>query len=96
MASSQTDESRRVAEDRSVAEIRDWLVCRLSSETGIPTERVQPDDPILSFGIDSMQVVTLMAGLEDWLGFRFSDSPLDEHPTIQALAEFAASQKKSP
>lgn len=96
MASFQTGESGRLAEDHSAAEIRTWLISRISAEAGIAAERVRPDDPILSFGIDSMQVVTLIAGLEDWLGFRFAESPLDEHPTIQALSEFAASQRTSP
>jgi acyl carrier protein len=35
----------------------------------------------------------MMTGdLENWLGFRFRGDPLDEFPTIAALARFVAAQ----
>ena len=77
-----------------MAEIQDWLTDRIARELEIDSERITADESILSFGIDSMQVVTIVAGLEDWLGFRFRSNPLEEHPTIRGLAQFAASEER--
>jgi len=74
----------------SAKEIERWLIERIAAEAEVPQGDIDPGQPIASYGIDSMQVVTLLAQLEDWLGFRFSSNPLDDYPNIAALAEFAA------
>lgn len=72
---------------RSADEIQQWLVRQIAEQLQIVPQRVQPDQPILASGIDSMQVVSVVAGLEDWLGFRFSANPLDDDPTIRQLSQ---------
>ena len=74
----------------SVAEIREWIINQLAAELNISPDRINVDLPILSSGIDSMQVVSVVAKLEDWLGFRFSENPLEDHATIEALSLYVA------
>ena len=81
---------------RSAAEIQDWLVEQLANELQISSDRINIVQPILSYGIDSMQVVVIVARLEDWLGFRFSSNPLEDHPTIESLALFVAELNDEP
>jgi polyketide synthase 12 len=78
------------------AQIEQWLIERIAAEALLAETDLDPQRPIASYGIDSMQVVSLLAQLEDWLGFRFTSNPLDEHPTIAALAQFAAERSGRP
>ena len=77
---------------RSAQEIQDWLVARLSRATGLPPQEIDVRQPLLSYGLDSMAVLALTADLGKWLGYRFEEDPLDEYPTIDALAAFLAEE----
>lgn len=76
----------------TLTEVRTWLVSEIASERELSPDQIQVDRSILSYGVDSMQVVTIIARLEDWLGIRFSSNPIDDHPTIESLSRFALSQ----
>ena len=88
-----TPESSATAGRPSIAEIERWLVEQLAAELAIDPAQIDVHQPVAAYGIDSMQVVTLLAQLEDRLGFRFAANPLEEHPTIAALARFAATHR---
>lgn len=77
---------------RSAQEIQDWLIDRVSRATGFPPQDIDAEEPLLRYGLDSVAVVTLAADLETWLGCRFHENPLDEHPTIASLATYLAAQ----
>ena len=77
---------------RSADDIRDWIVARVASLTGLPPGEVDPAAPLARHGLDSVALITLAADLEAWLGYRFRENPLDAHPTIDALARFLAGQ----
>ena len=72
--------------------IQEWIVTRVSELTGIPPDEVDVEAPIERAGLDSIQMLVMTGDLENWLGFRFRDDPLDEFPTIAALARFVAAQ----
>ena len=74
----------------SIVEIQQWMIQHLAHELQINPEKIAIDQPILSCGIDSMQVVTFVAKLEDLLGVRFSSNPLEDHSTIEALSQHVA------
>ena len=77
---------------RSAEEIQDWLVARVSGLTGLRPEEIDADEPLLRSGLDSVAVAALAADLEVWLGYRFRQNHLGEHPTIASLARFLAEQ----
>ena len=76
---------------RSEQEIRDWIVARVRRHLG-DDEPIDFHEPIVGYGLDSMHVVALAADLEDWLGIRFGENPLVDHPTIDALAKHLAAR----
>jgi len=80
---------------RPVTEVQEWLIRRLAEELQVSREKIKVDQPMLSFGIDSVQVVSIVAQLEDWGGFRFSENPLDDYPTIEALSQHVAGLKRT-
>ena len=75
---------------RSAAEIQQWMIIQLAEELQISQGKIKVDQSILSCGIDSMQVITFVAKLEDWLDIRFSGNPLEEHSTIEKLSQYVA------
>lgn len=76
----------------SAREIEDWLAVRVSQATGLAPEQIEVSQPLLRYGLDSMAVLALTADLGQWLGYRFQENPLDDYPTIEALANFLAEQ----
>lgn len=76
--------------NRSVQEIQDWLVGRISSLTGLAPDAIDVDEPYYRHGLDSVTMVLIFTDLETWLGCRFHENPLPEHPTIASLAHFLA------
>jgi acyl carrier protein len=77
---------------RSVLEIRDWIIYRVSSLAGIEPREIDPREPILRYGLDSITLVVLITELEQWLGYKIRGNPLADHPTIDALAAFLAEE----
>jgi acyl carrier protein len=77
---------------RSEQEIQDWIVARVGGLTGMAPGEINVNEPLLRFGLDSVAVVALVAELEQWLGYRFRENPLDEYPTVAALSRFLAGQ----
>ena len=77
---------------RSVQEIEDWIVARVSGLTGVAAQDIDAHAPIARSGLDSVGTVALAAELETWLDYRFRANPLDEHRTIAGLARFLAEQ----
>lgn len=73
---------------RSPREIETWLVSRISTAAGVPENEIDLTEPIRRYGLDSVAVVTMIADLETWLGVRLRENPLDEHPTVAALAQY--------
>jgi acyl carrier protein len=77
---------------RSAQEIREWIIQRLSRLTELDPAELDVQEPILRYGLDSVNLVVLAADLEEWLGFRFRENPLNDHRTIEALAQYLAEQ----
>lgn len=77
---------------RTAEEIRNWITDRLVNDIGLAPEEIDGDKPVIGLGVDSMQFVVLVGELEQWLGVRFADNPLIDHPTINSLSAYLAGQ----
>lgn len=84
--------STELPRSRTEDEIRQWIVEKLASRLGVPTERIILDESLVAHGVDSMQFVVLVGELEDWLGCRFVGNPLVNYPSVNALSEYLARQ----
>jgi acyl carrier protein len=81
---------------RSAEEIQAWIIDRLGGLTGLAPAEIDPRAPLRRFGLDSVMLVSFATDLEEWLGYRFHSNPLDDHPTIEALAAFLAEEVRGP
>lgn len=92
MTSPQSPAADRTNGTPSAEEIRNWILAQLRTYTGRPEEELRSDQPIMSFGVDSMQLVGMIGELEEWLGCRILDNPLPQYPTTDALSTWLASE----
>lgn len=67
-----------------------WLAARIGGPLGLAASAVDVRKPFASFGLGSLQAVTLAAELERWLGRSLSPTLVYEYPTIEALARHLA------
>jgi acyl transferase domain-containing protein/acyl-CoA synthetase (AMP-forming)/AMP-acid ligase II/pimeloyl-ACP methyl ester carboxylesterase len=77
---------------KQVANIRDWLLTKLSEKLGLSIAEIDIDEPFASYGLDSVQAVRLSADLEDFLGLKLAPTLAYDFPTIAALSNYLASQ----
>ena len=78
----------RTGESRSADAIEQWILARLGERLNVMPSRLDPRDPFVTFGLDSLSAVRLSGQLEEWLGRTLSPTLVFEHPTPQALARF--------
>ena len=79
---------------RSAAEIEAWLVTRIAKLLETEAGKIDPAQPIVRYGLDSVQWICLITDLESWLGLKFTENPLPEHPTIDALSHYLAARSQ--
>jgi polyketide synthase 13 len=62
-----------------------WLRSRVSSRSGLELEAIDPDEEVSSYGLTSMEAISLTAELEEYLGIRIDPTLVWEHPSINGL-----------
>ncbi|GET40858.1 acyl carrier protein [Microseira wollei] len=77
-------------ENRSAAEIQEWLISWLSKELEIEASKIALKEEFVNLGVSSRQAVILTGELEDWLGMTLEPSLAWEYPSIQKLSEYLA------
>ncbi len=65
-----------------------WLVNKIAQNLGVGPGDIDTKEPLISYGLDSLQAVRLSAELEDWLGVKLAPTLVYDYPTIDALARY--------
>ena len=74
-----------------LSKIRTWLITQVAQTLNINTDEVDDTIPFERYGLESADIVAIMADLEDWLGCEIDDPTLMyEYPTIQEFSEHLA------
>lgn len=76
----------------SAADIRLHLLTAVARELELNLDEVRSDQPLLSYGIDSMQLIGLIGELEEKLNCRILANPLPQFPTVDKLANWIAAE----
>lgn len=72
--------------------LKTWLIAWLANEQRVGQETINPGESFLSYGVDSVQAMSLVGDLETTLGRRLPATLVWDYPTIDALAEHLAGQ----
>ncbi len=68
--------------------IQNWLVEQLADVLSLDADSIDVNESLTRYGLDSIDAVTLVGDLEDWLDLELPDTLLWDHPTIAGAAEF--------
>jgi acyl transferase domain-containing protein/acyl carrier protein len=66
--------------------IEAWLVEQVAHHTGLDPQRIDIQQPLTEYGLDSIVAVELTADLEEWLGCSVPETLIWDNPTIRAIA----------
>ena len=80
----------------AAAEIQGWLVARLAERLKLPLADIDVRRPFTSYGLGSVEAVSLSGEVEAWLGRRLSPTLAYDYPTVEALARHLASEETEP
>lgn len=92
-----TVEDLHQSETRSVVapaaqEIQAWLATRFGELLGVSSEEIDVDQSLSSYGLGSIQAVSLTGDLEDWLGLQLPATLLWDYSTITSLAAYLGAE----
>ena len=72
-----------------IDKIRTWLTAQVAQTLNINSDEVDETIPFERYGLESADIVSIMADLEDWLGCEIDDPTLMyEYPTIKEFSEY--------
>lgn len=71
-------------------DILDWICEYLSEGLEIPLDEVDINKTFLDYGFESSAAVSMVSGLEEWLGLEIEPTILFDYPTPETLSQFIA------
>lgn len=76
----------------SVETIQTWLVNQIAKQLGIATKTIKVDEPLTRYGLDSIDSVTIVGDMEDWLGSELPSTLLWDYPSIEKAANYLVNE----
>lgn len=76
-----------VTETMSAEALKTWLIGWLAAEQGMEPSAVDPSQAFLSYGLDSVQAMSLVGDLETKLSRRLPPTLAWDYPNINALTD---------
>ncbi|MEO0542099.1 MAG: acyl carrier protein [Cyanobacteria bacterium P01_A01_bin.105] len=71
-----------------VQAIQQWLVSQLADVLSIDPSTIEASQPLTRYGLDSIDAVTLVGDLEDWLDLELPSTLLWDYPTIEKASTY--------
>lgn len=68
--------------------IQSWLVGQLADVLSLDPNTVDIKQPLTRYGLDSIDAVTLVGDLEDWLDLELPSTLLWDYPTIEKASAY--------
>lgn len=77
-----------MVETSPVQAIQSWLVSKLAEQLSLDAKTINVGEQLTRYGLDSIDAVTLVGDLEDWLELELPSTLFWDYPTIQKSAEY--------
>ena len=75
--------------------IQSWLINNVAELLEMSADEVDLQEPFHSFGLSSLDEVTLSGDLEGWLNIKLSPTITWDYPTIEVLSKYLAERVKA-
>lgn len=76
----------------SIEAIQTWLIQQLSDVLSLDPTTVDVTQPLTRYGLDSIDAVTLVADLEDWIDLELPSTLFWDYPTIAKAATYLVNE----
>lgn len=70
------------------AELENWLLTEVATQTERPMAEIDPDLPFAALGLDSTVVIALTGEMEDKWGLEIDPTLVFEYPSIARLLDY--------
>jgi acyl carrier protein len=67
-----------------------WLCDYLAVELAVPRERIDPDEPMVTYGLDSLTAAAVLVAVQQRVGFEVDPNCLWDFPTATRFAGYLA------
>jgi acyl carrier protein len=78
------------------AELQTWLCNYLAEDLNLPPGSIDPDEPLSTYGLDSIKAITLITEAEERIGHELDPNALWDFPTVTSFAGLLASVAATP
>ena len=86
------DSSSKPSTNNAVDTIQGWLVNQIAKQLGINAQTIKVTEPLTRYGLDSIDSVTIVGELEDWLDAELPPTLLWDYPTIEKAANYLVNE----
>ncbi|AFZ47357.1 phosphopantetheine-binding protein [Cyanobacterium stanieri PCC 7202] len=62
--------------------VQNWLIDQLSEQLSLDPENISVNESLTRYGLDSIDAVTMVGDLEDWLDLELPSTLFWDYPTI--------------
>ena len=76
----------------SVESLKLWLIDWMARELGLDRSSIDTSEAFLSYGLDSVQAMTMVGDIEAMLGLRLPPTLAWDYPDINAMSDHLASR----
>ncbi|WP_016950951.1 acyl carrier protein [Anabaena sp. PCC 7108] len=76
----------------AVDTIQGWLINQIAKQLGINAQTIKVTEPLTRYGLDSIDSVTIVGDMEDWLDAELPSTLLWDYPTIEKAANYLVSE----
>jgi acyl carrier protein len=70
--------------------LQNWLIEKLAEQLSLDAKTIDVTQPLTRYGLDSIDAVTMVGDLEDWLDMELPSTLFWDHPTIEKSAHYLA------
>lgn len=73
-------------------DLYEWLSAYLAAELKVPQTGIDPDEPLVTYGLDSLTAAMILEAVEERVGFEVDANAVWDNPTAGSFAAFLADQ----
>lgn len=70
--------------------IQNWLINQLAEQLSLDPKTINITEPLTRYGLDSIDAVTIVGDLEDWLDLELPSTLFWDYPTLEKSSQYLA------
>jgi acyl carrier protein len=76
--------------NQEVEKVQNWLIDKLADQLSLDSQTISISESLTRYGLDSIDAVTMVGDLEDWLDLELPSTLFWDYPTIEKSSQYLA------